>query len=109
MVLQRALRDNPMLRESFLRCASRVRQLYVSQVTGPDKGEVRLLQRLLTWGNGATFLPGLVSLSWIESPETDRLLPILVPTCLEHLELSDLLLCRELNGGVKTLPGTVRL
>lgn len=55
---QAARRSSPTLQsESFLRCASRIGELYVSQITGPDKGEVRLLQRLLSWGNGTTFLP----------------------------------------------------
>ncbi|KAI0696400.1 hypothetical protein C8T65DRAFT_743603 [Cerioporus squamosus] len=80
---------NSVQRESFLRCAARVRQLCITQRLQPSPLVVQLVRRVLSMSNGTTFLPALLSLSWVEGPRTSGLLLRLIPssTSLQELEL----------------------
>ncbi|RPD60827.1 hypothetical protein L227DRAFT_610918 [Lentinus tigrinus ALCF2SS1-6] len=81
------LRRNDAQRESLLRCGARVRDLRITQMLQPSQAELRLLQRVLSMSHGTTFLPALLSLSWVEGPLTKALLLRLVPSSLQELEL----------------------
>ncbi|TFK92880.1 hypothetical protein K466DRAFT_658909 [Polyporus arcularius HHB13444] len=81
------LRHDHVQRESLLRCAARVRQLCISQRLQPARLDVQLLRRVLSISNGTTFLPALLSLSWVEGPRTEGLLLRLIPPSVQELEL----------------------
>ncbi len=46
------------------------------------------MRQVLSTNSGTTFLPALLSLSWMEDSTTDGLLLRLIPPCLQELELT---------------------
>nr|VWP01852.1 CipA [Ganoderma boninense] len=75
--------DDPTVWSSFLRCASRIRQL----IDWDPRFDLRILRALCHHNGGNTVLPVLRTLSWADakSPRSDEALALFAPPTLQHL------------------------
>ncbi|KAM5538837.1 hypothetical protein V8D89_007559 [Ganoderma adspersum] len=75
--------DDPAVWSSFLRCASRIRQL----IDWDPRFDLRILRALCHHNCGNTVLPALRSLSWADakSSRSDEALALFAPPSLRHL------------------------
>ncbi|PIL26076.1 hypothetical protein GSI_11830 [Ganoderma sinense ZZ0214-1] len=75
--------DDPVVWSSFLRCASRIRQL----VDWDPRFDLRILRALCHHNGGDTVLPVLRTLSWADAKgsRSDEALALFAPPSLQHL------------------------